>query len=131
MKFTLAERDSSRAANPVAPCTAFKKRLIFAKVVMAVRAKKADGGVVKAKKGLLSVPTSEPLAPALAKKATVKVLPGKHPLAPREHVGARDSGGKATRTDIRREAPRVSAPRASVKTAERGSQPRSNKSGKK
>ena len=86
---------------------------------------------MKAKKGLLSVPTPEPLPSVLAKNATAKALPCKHPLAPREHVGARDSGGKATRTDIRREAPRVSAPRASVKTAERGGQPRSSKAGKK
>lgn len=124
-------RGSIRAISPFAPGTDFKKRLIFAKVLVAVRPKKADGAVVKAKKGLLSVPTSEPLTPVLAKKATATALPSKHPLAPREHLGARDSGGKATRTDIRREAPRVSAPRASVKTAERGSQPRSSKAGKK
>ena len=86
---------------------------------------------MKAKKGLLSVPTPEPLPPALAAQASPKATAKKHPLAPREHAGARDSGGKATRTDIRREAPRVSAPRASVKTAERGSQPRSSKAGKK
>ena len=110
---------------------------------------------VKAKKGLPATPTPTPAAPATpapkapalkaaaptppapkvpaapaAKKIVVNVPPSKHPLAAREHVGARDSGGKATRTDIRREAPRVSAPRASAKTAERGGQHRSNKAGK-
>jgi len=67
----------------------------------------------------------------VVKPAKVKVPPSKHPLAAREHVGARDSAGKANRADIRREAPRVSAPRGSVKRAERGSQPRSGKPGKK
>lgn len=58
-------------------------------------------------------------------------VPGKkHPLAAREHPGARTMSGKATRTDIRRETPRISAPRTSGKPPERGGQPRSKKSGK-
>jgi hypothetical protein len=58
-------------------------------------------------------------------------VPGKkHPLAAREHPDARTVSGKATRTDIRREAPPVSAPRTSGKPTERGGQARSKKSGK-
>jgi hypothetical protein len=55
----------------------------------------------------------------------------KHPLTAREHSRARDISGKATRAEIRREAPRVSAPRTSAKPAERGGQQRSKKAGKK
>ena len=38
---------------------------------------------------------------------------------------------KPGRTEIRREEPRRSAPRATARTTERGNQPRSHKSGKK
>lgn len=54
-------------------------------------------------------------------------LHGKVPLAPREHAGARDSRGKATRTEVRHEVRRVAAPRESLRPAERSRQPRSHK----
>ena len=54
-------------------------------------------------------------------------LHGKVPLAPREHPGARDPRGKATRTEIRHEVHRVAAPRESLRPAERARQPRSHK----
>lgn len=41
------------------------------------------------------------------------------------------SQAKPGRTEIRREEPRRSAPRATGRTAERGNQPRSHKSGRK
>lgn len=53
---------------------------------------------------------------------------GKVPLAPREHPDARDSRGKATRTEVRHEVHRVAAPRESLRPAERSRQPRSHKS---
>ncbi|MFM7215944.1 MAG: hypothetical protein ACKO3H_13810, partial [Verrucomicrobiota bacterium] len=51
----------------------------------------------------------------------------KHPLDPRENPAARDSRGTATRTEIRREAPRVTGPRLSLRPAERSGQDRSHK----
>lgn len=54
-------------------------------------------------------------------------LHGKVPLSPREHAGARDSRGKATRTEVRHEVRRVAAPRESLRPAERSRQPRSHK----
>jgi hypothetical protein len=69
-------------------------------------------------------PTAEvPLAVPLAEQAARR---SKKPLAPVEHPGARDSAGKASRTEIRRVAPRATAPRKTGKPAERSSQPRSN-----
>lgn len=53
---------------------------------------------------------------------------GKHPLAPRDHPDARDSRGKASRTEVRHEVHRVAAPRESLRPAERSRQPRSHKS---
>ncbi len=51
----------------------------------------------------------------------------KSQLAPREHPGARDSRGKADRTEVRHEVHRIAAPRESLRTAERARQPRSHK----
>lgn len=51
----------------------------------------------------------------------------KAPLTEREHPGARDTHGKATRTEIRQEVHRVAAPRESLRPAERARQPRSHK----
>ena len=96
---------------------------------------KADGLVVKAKSsaapkpGLVVIP-SRPDTKAAASIALPPVAGTKRPPAAKEHPGARATSGKATRTDIRKEAPRVSAPRASSKPAERGGQHRSNKAGK-
>ena len=53
----------------------------------------------------------------------------KKPVDPRENPAARDVRGTASRTEIRREAPRVAAPRASQRPAERSRQPRSRKAG--
>ncbi len=47
------------------------------------------------------------------------------------HSGARDGRGTATRTEIRRESPRVDGPRQSLRPAERSNQPRSHKAGTK
>ena len=65
------------------------------------------------------------VAPEKIRSAAGKTLPTKHPLDPRENPAARDSRGTATRTEIRRESPRVTAPRESGRTPERHSQPRS------
>jgi hypothetical protein len=67
-----------------------------------------------------------------AKKAkSVVVAPAtKRASDPREYPAARDARGTANRTEIRRESPRVAAPRASNRTAERGNQPRSHAPGK-
>ena len=74
-------------------------------------------------------PTAQvPLAVPLKDQASRRT---KKPLAAAEHPGARDSRGKATRTEVRQVAPRGKAPRASAKPAERSSQPRSKKAGKK
>ena len=69
-----------------------------------------------------------PPAAALEKirAAAGKSLATKRPLDPRENSAARDSRGTATRTEIRRESPQVTAPRASGRRPERHSQPRSN-----
>ena len=96
---------------------------------------KTDGAVVKAKSspapkpGLVVVP-ARPDTSAAASTALPPVIGKKHPPAAKEHPGARAAGGKANRTDIRKETPRVSAPRASAKPAERGGQQRSKKAGK-
>jgi len=55
----------------------------------------------------------------------------KHPLAPHEHPDARGTGGNPGRAEIRRESPRVSAPRATQRTPERSNQPRTHKAPKK
>ena len=102
---------------------------------MVSRGKGAEGAAVKAKpssapKSSLVVIPSRPDTEAAASIVSPPVAGKKHPLAAREHPGARDISGKATRTDIRKESPRVQAPRASGKPTERGGQQRSNKSGK-
>lgn len=96
---------------------------------------KRDGAVVKAKSspapkpGIVVIP-ARPDTKAAASIALPPVAGKKHPLAAKEHPDARATSGKPGRTDIRKEAPRVSAPRASAKPAERGGQHRSNKAGK-
>jgi hypothetical protein len=55
----------------------------------------------------------------------------KHPLDAREHALARDSRGKPLRTELRKEVKRISGPRQSLRPAERRSQSRSHKAGKK
>ena len=96
---------------------------------------KRDRAVVKAKSspapkpGLVVTP-ARPDTAATASIALPPVVGKKHPLAAKEHPDARTTSGKASRTEIRKEAPRVSAPRASAKPAERGGQHRSNKAGK-
>jgi hypothetical protein len=55
----------------------------------------------------------------------------KRPSALLANPAVRDSQGKASRAEIRREEPRRAAPRNTVGTAERGNQRRSHKSGRK
>lgn len=55
----------------------------------------------------------------------------KRPSDPREKPAARDSQGKASRAEIRREEPRRVAPRATGRDTERGNQQRSRKAVKK
>lgn len=78
------------------------------------------------KPGLVVIP-ARPDTTAAASTASPPVVGKKHPPAAKEHPDARSTSGKAGRTDIRKEAPRVSAPRTSAKPAERGGQHRSNK----
>lgn len=78
------------------------------------------------KPGLVVIP-ARPDTTAAASTASPPVVGKKHPLATKEHPDARSTSGKAGRTDIRKEAPRVSAPRTSAKPAERGGQHRSKK----
>jgi hypothetical protein len=74
-------------------------------------------------------PTAEvPGAVPLAEQSSRRT---KKPLAPKENPGARDSRGKASRTEVRAVAPRASAPRKTGKPPERSGQPRSHKAGKK
>jgi hypothetical protein len=84
-----------------------------------------------ARKSRLVVVPPPPKPLLLALRTTA--IPGskKRPSNPRENPAARDSQGKASRTEIRREEPRRSAPRTTNRTPERGNQPRSQKSGKK
>jgi len=55
----------------------------------------------------------------------------KRPTTDRGHEGARDSRGKATRTDARRTTKRIDAPRHVGAPPERSRQPRSHKAGTK
>ncbi len=70
-------------------------------------------------------PTTEvPLAvPLVEQKARI----AKHPLTGREHPGARDARGAASRNEIRKATRRVVAPRKTGGVVERSSQPRSKK----
>ena len=69
-------------------------------------------------------PTAEvPLAVPLAEQTARR---SKKPLAPVEHPDARNSAGKASRTEIRHVAHRSTAPRQTAKAPERSSQPRSS-----
>lgn len=72
-----------------------------------------------------------PVALVMEPRSKPVTRPKKHPLSLRDNPTARDSQGKAGRTEIRREEPRRSAPRNTVGTAERGNQRRSHKSGRK
>ncbi len=63
-------------------------------------------------------------------RSTKSVVSKKRPTDPGQNPAVRDSKGKASRTEIRREAPRRSAPRQTGRAPERGNQPRSHKSGK-
>lgn len=90
---------------------------------------------MKAKKSVPAPPPLVVIPPRREDPAHTSLLlpPGqqkKHPLAAREHPHARNATGKATRAEIRQEAPRTSAPRNTSRPAERGGQPRSHKAGK-
>jgi len=52
----------------------------------------------------------------------------KKPLAARDNPQARDSKGKASRTEIRKATTRVNAPRVSNRPVERGNSKKSSKS---
>ena len=102
---------------------------------MAEPVTKGDGEAVKARsspapKPALVVVPARPDTTAAASTALPPVIGKKHPPASKEHPDARGTSGKAGRTDIRKEAPRVAAPRASARPAERGGQPRSKRAGK-
>ena len=75
---------------------------------------------------LVVVPPPPAAPPERIRAAAGKTLATKRPRDPRENPAARDSRGTATRAEIRRESPQVTAPRASGRTPERHSQPRSN-----
>lgn len=55
----------------------------------------------------------------------------KRPVAPREHPSARDTRGKATRSELRKTTARIAAPRATSNPPERSRQTRSHRAGKK
>ncbi|GDY22353.1 hypothetical protein LBMAG56_37000 [Verrucomicrobiota bacterium] len=74
---------------------------------------------------LVVVPPPPVAPPEKIRAAAGKTLPTKRPLDPRENPAARDSRGTATRAEIRRESPQVTAPRASGRRPERSGQPRS------
>lgn len=74
---------------------------------------------------LVVVPPPPAAAPEKIRATAGKTLATKHPLDPRKSSAARDSRGTATRAEIRRESAQVTAPRASGRTPERHSQPRS------
>lgn len=74
---------------------------------------------------LVVVPPPPAPAPENIRAAAGKTLATKRPRDPRENPTARDSRGTATRAEIRRESPQVTAPRASGRRPERSSQPRS------
>lgn len=86
--------------------------------------------MAKSKKSTAAAATSLVVAPPpppsnAATASAVRAVGSKHPLDPRENPAARDSRGKASRAEIRRETTRVAAPRASGRRPERHSQPRS------
>jgi hypothetical protein len=97
----------------------------------------ADGWGVKspkpavARKPSLVVLPPPPETPVIAVRSTKAVISKKRPTDPRQNPTVRDSKGKASRTEIRREEPRRTAPRSTGRAPERGNQPRSHKSGKK
>ena len=68
--------------------------------------------------------TEVPLAVPLVEQ---KTRISKHPLTPREHPGARDARGTASRNEIRKATRRVVAPRKTGGVVERSNQPRSKK----
>ncbi len=74
---------------------------------------------------LVVAPPPPAALPSKARLSTRDAVGSKHPSNPRENPAARDSRGTATRAEIRRETPRVAAPRQSARRAERHSQPRS------
>lgn len=76
---------------------------------------------------LVVVPPPPPTPVVAVRSARSKSA--KKPADPRENPAARDVRGTASRTEIRRESPRVTAPRASQRPAERSGQPRSRKAG--
>lgn len=91
-----------------------------------VKAKKAKATPTTRKPSLVVAPPP-PETRVVAARGTRKARSTKRPLDAREYPAARDSRGKASRTEIRREGTRVAAPRASNRTAERGNQTRSHK----
>jgi hypothetical protein len=88
-------------------------------------------GKSKASANLVVAPP-RPAAPAEKIRATrAKSAGTKQPLDPRENPLARNSSGKATRAEIRREEVRHSAPRQTNRTPERSGQSRSHPPKKK
>lgn len=74
-------------------------------------------------------PTAEqPGAVALSEQGTRRK---KSQVTPREHPDARDSRGKASRSEVRKTTARIAAPRANGNPPERARQTRSHRSGKK
>jgi len=91
-----------------------------------VKAKRAKSTPATRKPSLVVAPPP-PETRVVAARGARKARSTKRPLDAREYPAARDSRGKASRTEIRRKETRVAAPRASNRTAERGNQSRSRK----
>jgi len=94
-----------------------------------VAAKKPAAKKVKA--ATLVAAPARPKTRAVAVRNTKQASGTKRPSDPRENPAARDSRGTASRAEIRKENPRVPAPRASNRPVERRGQPRSRKAGSK
>jgi hypothetical protein len=94
--------------------------------VKAKPAKKAKSAPAAAKSSLVVAPPP-PKTRVVTARSPRKAQSTKRPLDAREYPAARDSRGKASRAEIRREGTRIAAPRASNRTAERGNQSRSHK----
>ncbi|MBI5774707.1 MAG: hypothetical protein HZA89_13305 [Verrucomicrobia bacterium] len=76
------------------------------------------------------VPPPPAVTASMAEGLKTTFRGGKKPLDRRENPLARDARGTASRAEIRRETPRVAAPRQSNRPAERRGQPRSRVSKK-
>ncbi len=98
--------------------------------VFDVRIMKAKKAAATKKPNLVVVPPP-PDKTGVVTRTKPALVVKKRPSDPREKPAARDSQGKASRAEIRREEPRRVAPRATGRDTERGNQQRSRKAVKK